>query len=171
MWAENCGRGRIRTTVGASRLIYSQLPLSTRAPAHVCLLAPSSPAARTGVVLSTAGRADDRTRTDNLLFTRQLLCRLSYAGDLVLLGTSAAHENSHTQSGIIAYSPVRSNPRRLKIKQPCGTVLLIHLAHPDAGARRHGNGEQAGPPTGVTACAKISFVLSGSAAHQPSAPG
>lgn len=29
-----CGRGRIRTTEGVCRLSYSQIPLSTRAPAH-----------------------------------------------------------------------------------------------------------------------------------------
>ena len=80
MWAENCGRGRIRTTVGVSRLIYSQLPLSTRAPAHVCNLAPTTLAlniyfrAIFGVLL--IARADDRTRTDNLLFTRQPLCQI-----------------------------------------------------------------------------------------------
>ncbi len=83
----NCGRGRIRTTVGVSRLIYSQLPLSTRAPAHVSNVLRSERQAshifsfnRTGIHILSVNRADDRTRTDNLLFTRQLLCRLSYAG-------------------------------------------------------------------------------------------
>ena len=70
MWAGADSNHRRRR-----RLIYSQLPLSTRAPAHIvpCVLptACSTPA---------VGRADDRTRTDNLLFTRQLLCRLSYVG-------------------------------------------------------------------------------------------
>ncbi len=35
-------------------------------------------------------RADDRTRTDNLLFTRQLLCRLSYVGTPKYLKYSAS---------------------------------------------------------------------------------
>lgn len=84
----NCGRGRIRTTVGVSRLIYSQLPLSTRAPAHVSNVLRSEQQDSDILFVSSAnddtlsaGRADDRTRTDNLLFTRQLLCRLSYAGN------------------------------------------------------------------------------------------
>ena len=34
MYYLESGRGRIRTTVGESRLIYSQIPLSTRAPAR-----------------------------------------------------------------------------------------------------------------------------------------
>jgi hypothetical protein len=51
-----------------AHLIYSQAQLSTLATAH-------SPAARV-----SASRADDGTRTRNLLFTKQLLCQLSYVG-------------------------------------------------------------------------------------------
>ena len=35
-------------------------------------------------------QADDRTRTDNLLITNQLLCQLSHIGILILSGTNRA---------------------------------------------------------------------------------
>ena len=50
-----------------AHLIYSQAQLSTLATARV-------PVSR------GATRADDGTRTRNLLFTKQLLCQLSYVG-------------------------------------------------------------------------------------------
>ncbi len=45
--------------------IYSLSPLATRESIHMML---------------THHRADDRTRTDNLLITNQLLCQLSHIG-------------------------------------------------------------------------------------------
>ena len=48
--------------------IYSLSPLATRESAHL--------------------KADDRTRTDNLLITNQLLCQLSHVG--ILNGTYRA---------------------------------------------------------------------------------
>jgi hypothetical protein len=50
-----------------AHLIYSQAQLSTLATARV-------------PVPRGARRADDGTRTRNLLFTKQLLCQLSYVG-------------------------------------------------------------------------------------------
>ena len=38
----------------------------------------------------THPEADDRTRTDNLLITNQLLCQLSHIGILILSGTNRA---------------------------------------------------------------------------------
>ena len=49
----------------------------------------------------SVSRADDRTRTDNLLFTRQLLCRLSYAGAPEPLTVYAYARRA--RRGIIAY--------------------------------------------------------------------
>jgi hypothetical protein len=49
----------IRTNVGVSRQVYSLLPLATRATLRT--------------------RAGEGTRTPNHLFTKQVLCRLSYA--------------------------------------------------------------------------------------------
>ncbi len=46
-----------------SQQIYSLLPLATRESTH---------------------KADDRTRTDNLLITNQLLCQLSHIGIYVV---------------------------------------------------------------------------------------
>ena len=45
--------------------IYSLSPLATRETTHI---------------LKVALEADDRTRTDNLLITNQLLCQLSHIG-------------------------------------------------------------------------------------------
>ena len=47
--------------------IYSLSPLATRESIHMEFL---------------LHRADDRTRTDNLLITNQLLCQLSHIGEL-----------------------------------------------------------------------------------------
>jgi hypothetical protein len=55
------GEGRIRTSEGNRRQIYSLLPLATRVPLRT-------------------QRADGQTRTGNLLITSQLLFRLSYIG-------------------------------------------------------------------------------------------
>ena len=45
--------------------IYSLSPLATRESIHMIFLS----------------KADDRTRTDNLLITNQLLCQLSHIGE------------------------------------------------------------------------------------------
>ena len=58
------GEGRIRTSEGVRRQIYSLIPLATREPLPVCF--------RT--------IADGRNRTDDLLITSQLLYQLSYIG-------------------------------------------------------------------------------------------
>ena len=50
-------------------LVYSQAQLSTLATARDALHGPN-----------VRGGADDGTRTRNLLFTKQLLCQLSYVG-------------------------------------------------------------------------------------------
>ena len=50
--------------------IYSLSPLATRESTHLLLLATSC----------FKQKADDRTRTDNLLITNQLLCQLSHIG-------------------------------------------------------------------------------------------
>jgi hypothetical protein len=56
-----------------AHLIYSQAQLSTLAPARAV---PTS-----GLLTDMVrGGADDGTRTRNLLFTKQLLCQLSYVG-------------------------------------------------------------------------------------------
>lgn len=70
MWAGADSNHRRRR-----RLIYSQLPLSTRAPARIDLSC-----RRRRDCGSSSARADERTRTVNRLFTKQLLCRLSYVG-------------------------------------------------------------------------------------------
>src|SRR5262249_46129976 len=59
------GEGRIRTSEGVCRQIYSLLPLAARAPLPV--RPPHSP-------------ADGRSRTGDLLITSQPLYRLSYIG-------------------------------------------------------------------------------------------
>ena len=48
-----------------SQQIYSLPPLATREPIHNLIF---------------VMQADDRTRTDNLLITNQLLCQLSHIG-------------------------------------------------------------------------------------------
>ena len=53
-----------------SQQIYSLSPLATRESTHLLLLATSC----------FKQKADDRTRTDNLLITNQLLCQLSHIG-------------------------------------------------------------------------------------------
>ena len=58
-----------------AQLIYSQPQLSTLATAR-CIFSASSRCGASG--------ADDGTRTRNRLFTKQLLCQLSYAGMALL---------------------------------------------------------------------------------------
>ena len=57
--------------------IYSLSPLATREPTHFALSCYS-------IILYSIlskEKADDRTRTDNLLITNQLLCQLSHIGN------------------------------------------------------------------------------------------
>ena len=54
--------------------IYSLPPLAAREPIHI-----------TQYIENPIYRADDRTRTDNLLITNQLLCQLSHIGIYVIL--------------------------------------------------------------------------------------
>jgi hypothetical protein len=58
------GEGRIRTSEGVRRQIYSLIPLATREP----------------LPRTTNRIADGRNRTDDLLITSQLLYQLSYIG-------------------------------------------------------------------------------------------
>ena len=51
--------------------IYSLSPLATRESAHF------------KYTIYSIVKADDRTRTDNLLITNQLLCQLSHIGTLI----------------------------------------------------------------------------------------
>ena len=51
--------------------IYSLSPLATRESAHILY------------TIYLIVKADDRTRTDNLLITNQLLCQLSHIGILL----------------------------------------------------------------------------------------
>ena len=51
--------------------IYSLSPLATRESIHMELI--------------NFHRADNRTRTDNLLITNQLLCQLSHIGEIKLI--------------------------------------------------------------------------------------
>ena len=53
--------------------IYSLSPLATRESAHLHNL-------KQYVLIVLNCKADDRTRTDNLLITNQLLCQLSHIG-------------------------------------------------------------------------------------------
>ena len=64
-WAEMDSNHRSIT-----QQIYSLSPLATRESTHLLLLATSC----------FKQKADDRTRTDNLLITNQLLCQLSHIG-------------------------------------------------------------------------------------------
>ena len=66
-WAEMDSNHRSIT-----QQIYSLSPLATRESTHLLLLATSC----------FKQKADDRTRTDNLLITNQLLCQLSHIGIL-----------------------------------------------------------------------------------------
>ena len=66
-WAEMDSNHRSIT-----QQIYSLSPLATRESTHFSLLATSC----------FKQKADDRTRTDNLLITNQLLCQLSHIGIL-----------------------------------------------------------------------------------------
>ena len=50
--------------------IYSLSPLATRESTHYDM--------------KFTSQADDRTRTDNLLITNQLLCQLSHIGELLI---------------------------------------------------------------------------------------
>ena len=52
--------------------IYSLSPLATRESTHLNILY--------SVMHISMQKADDRTRTDNLLITNQLLCQLSHIG-------------------------------------------------------------------------------------------
>ena len=65
-WAEMDSNHRSIT-----QQIYSLSPLATRESTHFSLLATSC----------FKQKADDRTRTDNLLITNQLLCQLSHIGE------------------------------------------------------------------------------------------
>ena len=65
IWAEMDSNHRSIT-----QQIYSLSPLATRESTHLLLLATSC----------FKQKADDRTRTDNLLITNQLLCQLSHIG-------------------------------------------------------------------------------------------
>ena len=56
--------------------IYSLSPLATRESIHMELY---------------IHRADDRTRTDNLLITNQLLCQLSHIGMFRILQNNGAY--------------------------------------------------------------------------------
>ena len=88
--ARPSGGGRIRTFVGRSRQIYSLLPLTARAPHQLRLVALRSPTDNAPRVMSRGVscascdlhsgnvRADEGTRTLNLLITNQLLYQLSY---------------------------------------------------------------------------------------------
>jgi hypothetical protein len=58
------GEGRIRTSEGVRRQIYSLIPLATREP----------------LPRNLEPKADGRNRTDDLLITSQLLYQLSYIG-------------------------------------------------------------------------------------------
>ena len=71
-----------------AHLIYSQAQLSTLATARVPATAPG------------ARRADDGTRTRNLLFTKQLLCQLSYVGmpDAAKSCAIGEYTNGHNRS-------------------------------------------------------------------------
>ena len=69
-WAEMDSNHRSIT-----QQIYSLSPLATRESTHLLLLATSC----------FKQKADDRTRTDNLLITNQLLCQLSHIGLAVKL--------------------------------------------------------------------------------------
>ena len=55
--------------------IYSLSPLATRESIHIHF---------------SMNKADDRTRTDNLLITNQLLCQLSHIGIFINNGTYRA---------------------------------------------------------------------------------
>ena len=67
-WAEMDSNHRSIT-----QQIYSLSPLATRESTHLLLLATSC----------FKQKADDRTRTDNLLITNQLLCQLSHIGNYI----------------------------------------------------------------------------------------
>ena len=64
------GQWRIRTSEGVSQLIYSQSRLATSVTAQEWCLNLPYPTEWMGV----GAGADGRARTDNLLFTKQLLC-------------------------------------------------------------------------------------------------
>ena len=64
----------IRTTEANMQQIYSLSPLATRESIHIWTSSAEEALANV--------QADDRTRTDNLLITNQLLCQLSHIGKL-----------------------------------------------------------------------------------------
>ena len=73
------GEGRVRTSVGIRRQIYSLLPLTTRAPPHAFPgKLPGSCASPTISLLRDG--ATSRTRTRNPLITSEVLYQLSYGG-------------------------------------------------------------------------------------------
>ena len=61
-----------------THLVYSQAQLSTLATARAVTFDHRTPSHHS----HGNGGADDGTRTRNLLFTKQLLCQLSYVGTL-----------------------------------------------------------------------------------------
>src|SRR6267143_604794 len=74
------GGGRIRTFEGVSRQIYSLLPLAAREPLRS--VSPSSASVSCVLLVRGGGSASGAgggSRTRDLLLTRQVLCRLSYA--------------------------------------------------------------------------------------------
>ena len=71
-------------------------------------------------------KADDRTRTDNLLITNQLLCQLSYASEITYLSIK---ENST----FVKYSLCKSGVFSLHIKIPVGEACQQNAIYRKAG--------------------------------------
>ena len=71
-------------------------------------------------------RADDRTRTDNLLFTRQLLCRLSYAGAFgAARYLNAAFDNAYAVSDYSIFAcSVKLNRRIMHLRFSPGSRAM-----------------------------------------------
>ena len=83
--------------------IYSLSPLATREAIHI--------------------KADERTRTVNLLITNQLLCQLSHIG-LVFIRLRAARELSSLARDAIAYTMMVSFPRLYKYT--FNDTIIVH---------------------------------------------
>ena len=66
--------------------IYSLSPLATRESIQIILV---------------HHRADDRTRTDNLLITNQLLCQLSHIGTICIILTSNGAYRARTYDPLL----------------------------------------------------------------------
>src|SRR5690606_23248861 len=125
----------IRTNVGGCRQVYSLLPLATRATllkkpgagsVAEALAASLQPPGRRTAGTDETRRAGEGTRTPNRLFTKQVLCQLSYA----------SRRGTHVRRARLA---PRGGQRCFRTKCPRLRVhRLLHVKRPRKSAKLKG---------------------------------